>query len=113
MTKREFLTAIINGTNEELAAFATEELEKMDAALAKRKTAVTPKKVANLELADALYEELGEGAHTASEVYALGIEGITSISKATAILKILASDGRVTVGETKVKNTIQKTYTKA
>lgn len=114
MTKREHLTAIANGTiTEETMAWATEEIAHMDAALAKRKVAVTPKKAANLELADALYEELGEGAHTAAEVYALGLEGITSISKATAILKILASDGRVTVGETKVRNTLQKTYTKA
>ena len=114
MTKREFLTNVANGTmTDELKAFAAEEIEKMDAALEKRKTAITPKKAANLELADALYEAMPDGALTASAVYALGLEGITSVPKATAVLKVLAADGRVTVGETKVKNTIQKTYTKA
>lgn len=114
MTKREFLTNVANGTmTDELRAFAAEEIEKMDATLAKRKVAITPKKAANLELADALYEAMPDGALTASAVYALGLEGITSVPKATAVLKVLAADGRVTVGETKVKNTIQKTYTKA
>ena len=114
MTKREFLTNVANGTmTDELKAFAAEEIEKMDATLAKRKVAITPKKAANLELADALYEAMPDGALTASAVYALGLEGITSVPKATAVLKVLAADGRVTVGETKVKNTLQKTYTKA
>ena len=85
----------------------------MDAALEKRKTAITPKRAANLELADILYEALPNEALTASAVYALGIEGITSVPKATAVLKVLAADGRVTVGEVKVKNTLQKAYTKA
>ena len=114
MTKREFLTAVANGTmTDELKAFAAEEIVKMDAALEKRKTAISPKKAANLELADVLYEAMPEGALTASAVYALGLEGITSVPKATAVLKVLAADGRVTVGETKIKNTLQKTYTKA
>ena len=114
MTKREFLNAVATGTmTDELKAFAAEEIVKMDAALEKRKTAISPKKAANLELADALYEAMPEGALTASAVYALGLEGITSVPKATAVLKVLAADGRVTVGETKVKNTLQKTYTKA
>ena len=114
MTKREFLTNVANGTmTDELKAFAAEEIEKMDATLAKRKVAITPKKAANLELADALYEAMPDGALTASAVYALGLEGITSVPNATAVLKVLAADGRVTVGETKVKNTLQKTYTKA
>ncbi len=114
MTKREHLTNVANGTlTDETIAWAAEELVRMDAALAKRKTAITPKKAANLELADTLYAELPEGPMTATAVYELGIEGITSIPKATAILKILAADGRVTLGEVKVKNTIQKTYTKA
>lgn len=114
MTKREFLTNVANGTmTDELKAFAAEEIVKMDAALEKRKAAISPKKAANLELADELYEVMPDGALTASAVYALGLEGITSVPKATAVLKVLAADGRVTVGETKVKNTLQKTYTKA
>lgn len=114
MTKREFLTNVANGTmTDELKAFAADEIAKMDAALEKRKTAISPKKAANMELADALYEAMPDGALTASAVYALGLEGITSVPKATAVLKVLAADGRVTVGETKVKNTLQKTYTKA
>lgn len=114
MTKREFLTNVANGTmTDELKAFAAEEIVKMDAALEKRKTAISPKRAANMELADILYEALPNEALTASAVYALGIEGITSVSKATAVLKVLAADGRVTVGEVKVKNTLQKAYTKA
>ena len=114
MTRREHLTNVANGTitNEDMA-WAAEEIEKMDAALEKRKTAISPKKAANLEMADALYDALPNETLNASAVYALGIEGITSVPKATAVLKVLAADGRVTVGEVKVKNTIQKAYTKA
>ena len=114
MTRREHFANIANGTitNEDMT-WAAEEIEKMDATLAKRKVAITPKKAANLELADILYEAMPNETLTASAVYALGVEGITSVPKATAVLKVLAADGRVTVGETKVKNTIQKTYTKA
>ena len=113
MTKREFLNSVINGTlNDETAAFAAHELEVMANAQAKRKDKPTKAQLENAPLADALYEAMGAQAYTATEIVGLGVEGIGSTPKATAVLKVLAADGRVTVGEGRSKNSIVKTYTK-
>ena len=61
MTKREFLNSVINGTiNDEAIEVARKELAQMDAALEKRKNTLTPKQVANLELAEQIFEQLTE-----------------------------------------------------
>ncbi len=114
MTKREFLNSVINGTlNDETAAFAAHELEVMANAQAKRKDKPTKAQLENAELANALYEAMGAQTYTATEIVGLGVEGIGSTPKATAVLKVLAADGRVTVGEGRSKNSIINTYTKA
>ena len=114
MTKREFLNSVINGTlNDETAAFAVHELETMTNAQAKRKEKPTKAQIENAELAEVLYAAMGAQTYTASEIVALGVEGIASTPKANAVLKVLAADGRVTVGEARSKNSIVKTYTKA
>ena len=113
MTKREFLNSIINGTvNDETAAFAAHELEVMANAQAKRKDKPTKAQLENAELANALYEVMGTQVYTAAEIAGLGVEGINSTSKATAVLKVLVADGRATAGEGRSKNSIIKTYTK-
>lgn len=50
----------------------------------------------NKALADVLYESMSpEMVYTATIVGRMGVEGISSTSKATAILKILVEDGKV------------------
>lgn len=115
MTKREMLESIINGTiTEEAVEVARKELAQMDAALAKRKDKLTPKQEENLVIANAVYEKLStESCMTATMVYEIGIEGITSVPKASSILRLLVKAGRASVEDVVVKGkttTIQKGY---
>lgn len=111
MTKREFLNSVINGTiNDEAIEVARKELAQMDAALEKRKNTLTPKQVANLELAEQIFEQLTESPKTASEVYALGIEGVTSANKVSSLCKLLGN--RIKVTEVRVGSRIVKGYSK-
>ena len=111
MTKREFLNSVINGTiNDEAIELARKELAQMDAALEKRKNTLTPKQVANLELAEKIFEQLTESPKTASEVYALGIEGVTSANKVSSLCKLLGD--RIKVTEVRVGSRIVKGYSK-
>lgn len=51
---------------------------------------------ANKVLAETLYETMDANTcYTATQIGNMGIEGIGSASKATAVLKILVADGRV------------------
>jgi hypothetical protein len=57
---------------------------------------------ANKKLAEVLYEAMEEEVcYTATQIGNMGIEGIGSASKATAVLKILVEDGRVTNAKVK------------
>ena len=67
MTKREFLNAIATGEmTEEVIAFANEEIEKMDAANAKRREKNAEKSAKNMEAVKAVAAVLTEEAKTAS-----------------------------------------------
>ena len=70
MTKREVLSAIVNGTiNEEVIAWAGHELEKMDSQNEKRRNAVSKKALENAPLIDRIVDEiLGDEPKTASDV---------------------------------------------
>lgn len=70
----------------------------------------TTASVENPKLADELYEIMEDGAkYTATQISTLGVEKITSASKATTVLRILLEDGRVV--NTKEKGT--SLYSKA
>ena len=114
MTKREFLDSIINkNMTDETVAFAEKELAQIDAGLEKRRNTLTPKQEANLALCDVVYEKLNtETPTTATMLYEMGIEGITSIPKASSILRMLLKMERVSVEDVVVtgKGRVQKGY---
>ena len=114
MTHREFLNTIISGTiNDEIIAQATKELAQLDAGLEKKRNTLTPKQEANLALCDVVYEKLNtETPTTATMLYEMGIEGITSIPKASSILRMLLKMERVSVEDVVVtgKGRVQKGY---
>jgi len=113
MTKREFMEAIVNGTmNEEIQAMAATELEKMDAANAKRRERVSKKAQENAPLVDQIVNEiLGEEPLTATDIAAaMGI----SVQKASALARAAVKDGRVNATDVKVTGKgMQKGYTLA
>lgn len=112
MTKREFLNSIMNGEmNEELVAFATNELEKMDTANEKRRTQISKTAAANAPLLEKIENEiLCDEPMTATDV--AGVLEV-SVQKASALCRKLVADGKA--AETMVKITgkgKQKAYTK-
>lgn len=115
MTKREFLNSIINGTlNDETAEFATKELAQMDAGLEKRRNTLSPTQKENLKLVETVVAQLGDEPMTATMVYNLGIDGVTSIQKANSLLGMAAREGLANVVEVAVKGKgKQKGYVKA
>ncbi len=98
--------------NSEMVEFATKELAQIDATLEKRKNTMTPKQVENLALAENVAAALnGTELKTASDIYALGIDGVTSIPKASALLRLLVKIERATVEDVAVKGKgVQKGY---
>lgn len=115
MTIREFMTAVIavEGMPADLCQFAESEIAKLDARNAKRAEKPSKTALANepikVELFD-LLEEMG-GVHTASAVVEK-LEGKYSVQKVSSLLRQLASEGKLSVVEVKVKGKgKQKGYT--
>ena len=117
MTNREFFTAVaaLENIDPALVEHAEQALVKMDETNAKRKekakeTDATAKWAEeNAELIEAAFAALGTDTKVGADI-AAAIE--TSPQKVTHIMRYLANQGRVVVGETKLpkKGTV-KTYT--
>lgn len=106
MTQREFYNAVIASTdNEELKAFATEAIEKLDARNAKRAEKPSKVQLANEPIIKAIAEVLTHEPMLASEIATkVGI----SVPKASALAKKVEG---VSVTDVKVKGKgMQKGY---
>ena len=107
MTIREFYTAISNGEmNDELMAKATELIEKMNEANAKRAQKVLEKKQAaedeKAPIREALLNAMGDEAMTASQlIEAAGLTDEVKVASVPSLLKPFVLDG--TVGKVDVK----------
>lgn len=78
----------------DLANFMVERIAKQTAQNSKSGTST--KSTENKALAEKVFDEMEAGVgYTATQIYNMGIEGITSASKATVVLKYLIEDGRV------------------
>ena len=117
MTKREFLTAIVElgteGTiSSELGDFAEEEIAKLDATLAKRREKVSAKAAENAPLMDKIYEDiLKEDEVVTATVVGELME--VSTQKASALLRKLVDEERATAEDVKIpKKGTQKGYKK-
>ena len=101
-TNREVLTLIINGTaNDITKSWAQEMLAKLDERNEKRKNTKTKEQIANEGIMNSIVEHIkANGSVVASELgTALGI----STQKASALCKILADGGELTVADKKIK----------
>ena len=100
MTKRDFLTAIANGTiNAEITEYASAELVKMDEANEKRKNKPSKKAEENAPIKAAILETLTAEAQTASQIGA--IVGV-SHNKVSALARQLVAEGVAEQTEIKV-----------
>ena len=102
MTKREFLEIVMGLGHHEAAIFAAKELDKMDKALAKRRSKPTKAQIANAPIIEQIVSEILEEEEfkTASEISEI-LE--VSVQKASAVLRQAVSEGKVEVEDVKVK----------
>ena len=120
MTNREFYTAISNGEmNDELMAKATELIEKMDEANAKRAKKVLEKKQAaedeKAPIREALLNAMNEEGMTAAQlIEAAGLTDEVKIASVPSLLKPFVLDGTVEKVDVKVegKKSAQRGYIK-
>lgn len=109
MTNREFYTAISNGEmNDELMAKATELIEKMDEANAKRAKKVLEKKQAaedeKAPIREALLNAMNEEGMTAAQlIEAAGFTDEVKIASVPSLLKPFVLDGTVEKVDVKVE----------
>ena len=109
MTNREFYTAISNGEmNDELMAKATELIEKMNEANAKRAQKVLEKKQAaedeKAPIREALLNAMGDEAMTASQlIEAAGLTDEVKVASVPSLLKPFVLDGTVEKVDVKVE----------
>ena len=110
MTQRDFFTAIVNSDlNDELKAFATEAIAKLDARNAKRASKPSKKSLENEPIKESIANLLVDGdARLASEI-ASALE--LSVSKVSALCRQMVADGVLHVEDVKVKGKgMQKSY---
>lgn len=109
MTNREFYTAISNGEmNDELMAKATELIEKMDEANAKRAKKVLEKKQAaedeKAPIREALLNAMNEEGMTAAQlIEAAGLTDEVKVASVPSLLKPFVMDGTVEKVDVKVE----------
>ena len=113
MTNREFYTAIVNSNvSDELKAFATDAIAKLDARNAKRSSKPSKKSLENEPIKESISNLLVDGdARLASEI-ASSLE--LSVSKVSALCRQMVADGVLHVEDVKVKGKgTQKSYSLA
>lgn len=100
MTKKDFYTAVANNTiTDEVIAKAKELLAKTEEDASKnakkRKEAQTESRKVNIDLARKFAEHIGNRTLAASEIFVLcgDIEGVSSVSKVSAICRVGVEEG--------------------
>lgn len=103
MTKREFLNMVIaDTTNEEIKAFAIEEIEKMDKKNASRSSKMSKTQLENVEIKKSILAFLEGKVDVRAKDVAEGLQ-LKSTSKASSLLKQLVDNGEVVRYETKLE----------
>lgn len=105
MTQRTFLEMVVNANiSDEMTAYAMERIKHLDDVNEHRKAKGSKTQRANVEVKKAILASLEENTvYTASQVAEMGIEGITSTQKASALLRQMVETGTLTSEDVKVK----------
>ena len=103
MTTREMLIAVISGKiNDEVVAKAQEIIAKQDESAAKRKSKPSKKSIENAPIKDAILAVMTNEFAVISEIAERVTGYEVSTSKANALLRQLAAEGKVEVTDVKV-----------
>ena len=116
MTYRDFYNAVLTSTdNDELKAFATEAIAKLDARNAKRSSKPSKKSLENAPIKAKIAEYLGRtDEHDFATASEIATELEISTQKASALCLQMVGDGVLTVEDVKVKGKgTQKSYSLA
>lgn len=110
MTNREFFNAIINSNvNDELTAYATAELEKLDKRNAQRSSKPSKTQLENEPIKARLLEILAVKPMTASEIHE--VDAGLSTQKISSLCRQLVEAGKLAVEDVKIpKKGKQKQY---
>lgn len=113
MTNREFYNAILSADlNDELKAFASDAIAKLDARNEKRSSKPSKTAIANEPIKVAIAEYLNGKENVLAADVAVGVE--ISVQKASSLLRQMVESGQLTVTEIKVpKKGKCKAYTLA
>ena len=105
MTSRTFYMNVVNANiSDEMTAFAMSALEKLDKRNNSRKEKGTKTQHENTAIKSAIINAMDRGTtYTAAEISSLGIDGITSTQKASALMRQLVESGEVTETTVKIK----------
>lgn len=105
MTQREFYTEVTkSNVSDAIKEYAQTAIAKIDAKNQKRASEGSKTAKANAPIKEAIVASMQEGhTYTAAEIVALGIEGVTSTQKASALLRQIAEAKRVVVTEVPIK----------
>lgn len=105
MTQRTFLEMVVNANiSDEMTAYAMERIKHLDDVNEHRKAKGSKTQRANAEVKKTILASLEENTvYTASQVAEMGIEGITSTQKASALLRQMTETGELTVTDIKIK----------
>lgn len=105
MTQREFYTAVMSANvSDAIKSYAEGAIAKIDAKNQKRASEGSKTAKANAPIKEAIVASMQEGhTYTAAEIVALGIEGVTSTQKASALLRQIAEAKKVVVTEVPIR----------
>ncbi len=109
MTNREFFEVIVNtNINEEITAYASQQIQKLDERNEKRRTTLSKTQQENLKIGEQIIEQMEtDTIYTASQI---GQTQNITPQKTTAIMKQLAKNGRVEIVEVKNGNRLINGY---
>lgn len=105
MTQRTFLEMVVTANiSDEVTSYAKERIKHLDEVNEHRKAKGSKTQRANVEVKKSILAVMENGTiYTASQIVEMGIEGITSTQKASALLRQMTETGELTVTDIKIK----------
>lgn len=105
MTQRTFLEMVVTANiSDGMTSYAKERIKHLDEVNEHRKAKGSKTQRANVEVKKSILAVMeNDTIYTASQIVEMGIEGITSTQKASALLRQMTETGELTVTDIKIK----------
>ena len=105
MTQRTFLEMVVTANiSDEMTSYAKERIKHLDEVNEHRKAKGSKTQRANVEVKKSILAVMENGTiYTASQIVEMGVDGVTSTQKASALLRQMTETGELTVTDIKIK----------